>query len=110
MKSVLVTTGATVPFIPLLELFLLEPVQEVLVNLGYTNLVIQYGHAPEELVSKLLKSTTTTATGTTGTITSNKPKLKISGFSFKSNISEEVDHHDLIISHAGKNNQKFLEL
>lgn len=91
MKSVFVTTGATVPFIPLLELFLDNDILDSLISLGFDRLIIQYGDAPKELVLKLMEKNKTF-----------NPRLDISGFTFKINITEEVSRHDLIISHAGK--------
>lgn len=96
MKSVIVTTGATVPFIPLVSLFADADIQNKLISLGFTQLVIQYGHASEDVVQQLMSSTATNS------VDGQAGSLQITGFSMVDNISKEIQNHDLVISHAGK--------
>lgn len=86
-KTAFVTTGAIVPFIPLIEAFVNPQIQQHLIKCGFTKLVIQHGNAPSELI----KQCNTSISG-----------LDVSGFGLKPNLDEDIMISDLIISHAGE--------
>ena len=56
-------------------------------DLGYTKLVIQYG--PSEAIY-------------THNIATSNSTIKVEGYAYKPNISEDMKEASLIISHAGK--------
>jgi len=83
MRKVFVTVGST-GFPQLIRAVLSPEATEVLVNLGFRELCVQYG---------------------TDTVLFNQiegqAKLSITGFDYSSSIEKEMQQADLIISHAG---------
>src|SRR4051812_30961790 len=76
MKVCFVTTGATAPFIGLIESILDRSSTDALVAAGYTHLLIQYGVAKDAMIDKLqLDPSGTQSDSQTG-------KLIIGGFDF----------------------------
>lgn len=88
MKTVFVTTGATIPFLQLIELCLDSSILSTLSSLGFTSLVIQYGNASSDIIKQC-------------NIVSAKHGIRISGFSLKPSLNEDIMASDLVISHAG---------
>lgn len=93
MKSLFVTTGATVPFDPLVELFTDPEILNYLSKeLQITNITIQHGvEASTELISRLK------------TISEKElsNEISIELIPFINDINTEILKHDLIISHGG---------
>lgn len=93
MKSLFVTTGATVPFDPLVELFTDPEILNYLSKeLQITNITIQHGvEASTELISRLK------------TISEKElsNEISIELVPFINDINTEIQKHDLIISHGG---------
>lgn len=83
--KVLVTTGATVAFEGVIRAVLSETVLSSLVESGYDQLVVQYGHA-KSLFEELK---------------SDKNPIQVTGFDFTMEIASEIESSDLVISHAG---------
>lgn len=86
-KRVFVTTGATIPFRELIESCLDPTTLALLSSQGYSSIVVQYAQAPSDIVSK--------CSGT-------NHGIKISGFSLKPDLTEDISNSDLIVSHAGE--------
>lgn len=107
MKTIFVTTGATVTFKELIQLVLEEEFIEAIVKQGYEKLIVQYGsqssgaslflNSLERLRCKIISSS---ATGVLAE-TSLPAGVRIEGFPFTNDIKEVMSKADLIISHAG---------
>ncbi|ANB11117.1 N-acetylglucosaminyldiphosphodolichol N-acetylglucosaminyltransferase catalytic subunit ALG13 [Sugiyamaella lignohabitans] len=85
--SVLVTSGATVPFEKLIRSTLSDGVLHQLAKQGYRQITVQYGSGKaifDESVSSC-----------------HDPKLSIDGFDFTTDMAREIAKYDLVISHAG---------
>ena len=74
----IVLSGATVPFKSLVEA-IDGPLTDKLRSLGYSEVLVQYGHAESSF----------------------RPQPGVEGFAFKPNISEIVHECDLVLTHAG---------
>lgn len=85
-KRVFVTTGATIPFLGLIEACLAGATLEVLASLGFTEMVVQYGKAPTGIIAQC---------------NATRHGVAISGFCLKHNLNDDIRACDLVISHAG---------
>lgn len=83
--TIFVTVGST-KFDQLIELVLSDEILNVLVELGFKNLVVQSGNSvyTEQLVRSKLR-----------------PKIKVNLFNFKSSIAKDIETSDLVVGHAG---------
>lgn len=109
MKSIFVTTGATVTFKELIELTLDKKFISIIQGLGYQKIVIQYGSQQDgvTLFTQGLKSLDSKFIShdlgaNNGVIVAELPSgFKIEGFAFTTDIKTLMLNSDLIISHAG---------
>uniref|UniRef100_A0A060T8T1 UDP-N-acetylglucosamine transferase subunit ALG13 n=1 Tax=Blastobotrys adeninivorans TaxID=409370 RepID=A0A060T8T1_BLAAD len=84
--SVLVTTGATVPFVELIQSSMSQEMLNALSHVGYSKVVVQYGHGKDHFENA--KS-------------DKMSPIEVTGFSFSDNMEEAISKADLVISHAG---------
>ena len=102
-KLCFVTIGATATFDSLIEAVLSQPVLQALQDLGYTELLLQYGINGEKILEGFYNNSNSSG--------EYKKNIKISGFAFnKSGLGEEMkaakgredDTEGVVISHAGE--------
>ncbi|KAF9105073.1 hypothetical protein BGX29_000736 [Mortierella sp. GBA35] len=86
--SVLVTVGSTC-FDKLVAAASSPSLQHLLTSLGYSHLTIQHGQSP---ISSTSSSAPDSATEST---------LKVTSYTYKPSLREDMEQADLIISHAG---------
>jgi beta-1,4-N-acetylglucosaminyltransferase len=96
-KTVFVTTGATIPFIALLQQFVSSEVHMLLRELGFRRLVVQYGAQLEQHDSQLYRQFITAAAAN-----NSDSGLEVVVFGLKSDLTSDIANADLVISHAGK--------
>lgn len=106
-KTVFVTTGATIPFIPLLQQFLSTEIHTLLQTLGFGRLVIQYGSSLKDTDSSLYQDfirfeCSEHHFSSSSSIDSGNRGLEIVSFGFKTSLEDDIANADLVISHAGK--------
>jgi beta-1,4-N-acetylglucosaminyltransferase len=83
-KTVFVTVGST-KFPELIESVLSSKTIEILLELGFTQISVQYGTDQQLFLIQ----------------TQQQTKLSIKGFDYSPSIEKEMQQADLIISHAG---------
>jgi beta-1,4-N-acetylglucosaminyltransferase len=83
-KRVFVTVGST-KFPELIESVLSSKTIEILLELGFTQISVQYGTDQQVFLVQAREQT----------------KLSIKGFDYSPSIEKEIQQADLIISHAG---------
>lgn len=81
---VLVTTGATIGFDGLIAGVLNATVIESLVDAGFTEVIVQYGHSGDAFNER-----------------AKQARIKVNGFPFSDDIRGQIRDADLVISHAG---------
>lgn len=104
MKTVFITTGATVTFQKLIEISLNDKFINCLQNEGYERMILQYGSQQDgvTLFNNGLKSlSATVSTEIDSIIGTLSNGFIIEGFPFTNDIKTVMSKADLIISHAG---------
>lgn len=105
MKTLFVTTGATVTFIRLLELCLTEKFISSVKQNGFEKLIIQYGSQPDavQLFTKSLDKLHLAHSTNNDLIVAkdSQGSFVIEGFAFTNDIKKIMLNADLVISHAG---------
>ena len=128
MKSILITTGATITFKSLIEIILSPQFLNNLINLKINKLIIQYGHEIKnsinlseiffnEIINKYnlinlfnLKRKEISTIGNNDNDNDDNDEgiqlfkncdIEILAFSYSSNINKYIEKIDLIISHGG---------
>ena len=102
-KLCFVTIGATATFDSLIEAVLSQPVLEALLDLGYTDLLLQHGLNGEKILERFYNDP--------GLGDKYRKAIQVSGFAFNKNgLGEEMkaakggkgDDEGVVISHAGE--------
>lgn len=114
MKTIFVTSGATVPFPQLVDLIITDVLLKELVELGFKRLIIQFGKGyDDQFVEKLetldcrtancsLSNTELGSSSSKGfALEIAKYKIEIIGIEYSTKIQEIINLSDLVISHAG---------
>lgn len=114
MKTVLVTTGATVTFTALLEHVLRPHFLQSLIGLQVSVLYIQYGnernssgvHVSREIFHRILAEHGVAKQfglllTTYGDFEEHNGRIKIIAFPFDTNLADYIERADLVVSHAG---------
>lgn len=113
--KLLITTGATVTFKPLVEFLLQDEMINLYANSGITSVFVQYGneikqtHKSQEFINSVFPTTKTfqhfQLTETIGNLEVSTPQsscpIKFEFFPFSPNLSDFIERSDLIISHGG---------
>lgn len=91
-KSLLITTGAVVPFKKLIQTCLDPKLLHIVFEQGYNELIFQYGNTEgQQTFERALAAVPSDLAS----------KLNITGFSFSNSIIDEINKVDLVIAHAG---------
>lgn len=104
-KTVFVTTGATIPFIPLLQQFLSTEIHTLLQTFGFGRLVVQYGSSLKDTDFNLYREFIRFECSehhSSSLSNDGNNELEIVSFGFKTSLDADIADADLVISHAGK--------
>lgn len=91
-KTAFVTTGATAPFVDLIQAALSPPTLAALAASGFTTLLVQHGSGIG----------LSTYNSSLAALSTHPPaSISVSGLEFSEKIGDLIDASDLVVSHAG---------